>query len=211
MPTNTNAALLIIALGAAHAHADIMSYIDDDSQVTGATNAAQFEGIAEEQSLSSYQEDGFAVAIDAIAFNWDVPGMDDSGHYYPSTGALALVSISLMSGGDFDTLDMQVASGWNLDEGGPVYLWAQAYSMNALVAEFDIDATNGQYVGFTGGGFDTILIGAYVNDAIRDQHNPLNRNAIVLDNLSAGQLVPAPGALALLGLGGVLAVRRRRA
>jgi hypothetical protein len=209
MTTYTNTALLL-ALAASAASADIMSYIADDSMVTATTNSAQFEGIADEQSLSNYQEDGFAVGIDALAYNWDVPGLDDSGHYYPSTGALALVSISLVGGGDFDTVDMQIASGWNLDEGGPVYLWAQAYSMNTLVAEFDIDSTNGDYVGFTGGGFDTILIGAYVNDAIRDQHNPLNRNAIVIDNLSAGQLVPAPGALAMLGLGTALAARRRR-
>ncbi len=209
MTTYTNTALLL-ALAASAASADITSYIADDSMVTAATNSAQFEGIADEQSLSNFQEDGFAVGIDALAYNWDAPGLDNSGHYYPSTGALALVSISLVSGADFDTVDMQIASGWNLDEGGPVYLWAQAYSMNTLVAEFDIDSTNGEYVGFTGGGFDTILIGAYVNDAIRDQHNPLNRNAIVIDNLSAGQLVPAPGALAMLGLGTALIARRRR-
>lgn len=210
MTTNITAATLLLALSTTIASADVVSYIADDSMVTATTNSAQFEGIPDEQSLANYAEGGFDVSVNAISYEWDVPGMDNSGHYYPSTGALALVSISLTNGGAFDTLDMQVASGWNLDIGGPVYLWAQAYSMNTLVAEFDIDSTNGQYVGFTGGGFDTILIGAYVNDEVRDQHNPLNRNTIVIDNLSAGQLVPAPGALAMLGFGSTLIARRRR-
>ena len=90
-----------------------------------------------------------------------------------------------------------------------MYLWIQLYSDGGLVSEIDLDATTGEYVGITGGGFDQVLIGSYASSELRDEHNASNRNAIALDNIRVGTVIPAPGTLAISALG-LIGLRRRR-
>lgn len=204
LPTIT---LLVAATGA---NAGIDSYISSGTMIVDSTNSANFNGLTTGQSLLGYEEDGLRVSVNRAYFSWDAPGLDGSEMFYPSTGALELVDISLSSAADFQDLDMQIASGWTPNEIGSVYAWVQLYDDGSLVQEFDLDFAAGSYVGFVGGGFDQILIGSYATSELRDGHNPSERNAIAIDNIRAGTFVPTPGTGVLLSMGLLFGARRAR-
>jgi hypothetical protein len=201
--------LMTIATIAGVAAADISTYTSDSTLIGGVTNSANFNGLVNEQSLDGYQEDGIEVSVSRDYYSWDAPGLDGSEMFYANTGALELIDISLVSGEEFTDVDMQIGSGWSPQNIGTIYLWVQFYSDGSLVSEMDIDATTGEFVGFVGGGFDLMRIGSYASAEIRDSHNEFARNAIAIDNLSVGTLVPAPGSLAV-GMIGLVGMRRRR-
>ncbi len=201
--------LMTIAAIVGASNADIATYTSDSTMIGDVTNSADFNGLVDEQSLDGYQEGGLEVSVSRDYYSWNAPGLDGSEMFYASTGALELVDISLVSGEDFSDIDMQISSGWSPIAVGTMYLWVQLYDGESLVSEFDIDATTGEYVGFTGGGFDLIRIGSYASSEIRDSHDENARNAIAIDNISVGTFVPAPGSLAL-GFVGLVAMRRRR-
>jgi len=190
--------------------AGIFTFGGESSMISDVTNAADFNSLTHGQSLMGYEEDGLRVSVNRTYFSWDAPGLDGSEMFYANTGSLELVDISLSSGVDFNDLDMQVSSGWTQNGIGTVYLWIQLYDDGGLVGEFDLDSQSGQYVGIAGGGFDQVLIGSYATGEIRDGHTPNARNAIAIDNISAGTFVPAPGAFALFVVGGIAGMRRRR-
>lgn len=189
---------------------EIATYMNDSSEMGSVTNFASFNRLIDGQSLLNYQEDGLVVSVDRDYFYWNAPGMNGSDIFYAGTGSLELVEITKVSGENFDDLDMQISSGWTASQVGTVYLWIQLYDDGDLVFEGDLNSVSGKYVGIQGGGFDRVLIGSYVNAGVRDGHDPFARNAIAIDNLSAGTRVPTPGGVALLGLGGMIGCRRRR-
>lgn len=192
------------------ASAGIFTFGGENSMIGDVTNAANFNSLTPGQSLMGYEEDGLRVSVNRTYFSWEAPGFDGSEMFYANTGSLGLVDISLSSGADFNDLDMQISSGWTPDLVGTVYLWLQLYDDGNLVAEFDLDTDAGNYIGIAGGGFDQLLIGSYANAEIRDSHTPNARNAIAIDNISAGTFVPAPTTSGLLLLGGIASIRRRR-
>lgn len=192
------------------ASAGVTQYTSDGSMLTDVTNSADFNALVPGQSLMGYEEDGLRLSVNRTYFSWDAPGLDGSEMFYSNTGALELVDITLNSGDNFQDVDMQIASGWTADAIGEVYIWAQLYDDGSLVGEFDVDLMSGSYLGFAGGGFDQILIGSYVTADLRDAHNPTERNAIAIDNLSVGTFVPTPGATLLIGFGMLAGTRRRR-
>ncbi len=200
---------LTLAILSGNALSAISVYTSDESQMGSITNFADFNGLANFQSLDGYQEDGLRVSASRDYFSWDAPGLDGSEMFYASTGALEMIDISLVNGDDFEDLDMQVSSGWSPSEIGTMYLWIQLYSAGSLIQEFDVDATTGEYIGITGGGFDQVMIGSYASAAVRDLHDSSQRNAIAIDNMSAGIVVPAPGVLAIPALA-LMGVGRRR-
>jgi len=202
--------LALLLLTTSCAGAGVTASTSASSLIVDATNAALFNDLTDGQSLLGYEEDGVRVSVNRTYYNWDVPGLDSSGMFYPNTGSLELVDISRSSGADFQDLDMQIASGWSPESIGTVFVWVQLYNDGSLVQEFDIDMLAGSYLGFAGGGFDQVLIGSYVNAERRDLHNPFERNAIAIDNLRLGTLVPAPASTAMLGLGLLMGTRRRR-
>jgi len=189
--------------------ASVSTYTSDISMIGDITNAANFNELEHQQSLSGYQEDGLELNSDRDYFSWDAPGLDGSEMFYANTGELGLIDISLVDGSDFTDIDMQISSGWSPAEIGTMYLWVQLYSDGDIVGEFDIDATTGDYIGLVGGGFDQISIGSYGSAAIRDSHNESARNAIAIDNISVGTYVPTPGTLMIAGCG-LIGLRRRR-
>ena len=197
-------------LATSGACAGITSYTDTSSMLTDITNSADFNGLAPGQSLVGYEEDGFRLNVNRTYFSWDAPGLDGSEMFYSNTGALELVEITMSNGEDFRDVDMQISSGWTQSQVGLTYIWAQLYDDGQLVGEFDVDMVTGSYLGLAGGGFDQILIGSYVTASIRDAHNSNERNAIAIDNLRQGTLVPAPGAALLLGMGSLAFTRRTR-
>jgi len=201
--------LLTAAALSCGASASISTYTSDISQIGSETNYADFNELVVEQSLLGYQEDGLQVSSHRDYFSWDAPGLDGSEMYYANTGALELIEISKVDGSDFNDMDMQLSSGWSPNGPGTMYLWMQVYSDGGLVAEFNLDVLTGDYVGLTGGGYDTVMIGSYVNAEIRDLHDAGQWNAIAIDNLRAGT-VPAPGTLLIPALAAA-GLRRRRA
>lgn len=199
---------LAVAIASCGALAEISTYTSDIALNNGEFNFANFNSMVENQSLTNYQEDGLELSVNRNYFSWNAPGFDGSEMFYANTGSFELVSISLVNGDDFGDMEMQVSSGWSPIGIGTMYLWIQLYSDGGLVDEIDLDATTGEYVGITGGGFDQILIGSYASGALRDEHDAGNRNAVALDNIRVG-VVPAPGTLAVSALG-LIGLRRRR-
>ncbi len=189
--------------------AGIAHYTSHDSLMASVSNYADFNALVNGQSLLHYQQDGLDVSSSRTYFSWDAPGFDGSEMFYPNTGALEMVGISMADGASFADLEMQVSGGWTGGVVGTNYIWVRAFSAGSLVGEFDVDIQSGQYLGITGGGFDQIMIGAYATASTRDAHNPSARNAIALDNLRAGT-VPVPGGAATLLAMGLIASRRRR-
>lgn len=201
--------LTVLGLAAGCSMAGIAHYTSDASQLTSVTNYADFNSLVDGQSLLHYQQDGLDVSSNRSYFSWDAPGFDGSGMYYPNTGALEMVEITMVDGADFADLEMQVSGGWTGGVTGTNYIWVQVLSAGSLVGEFDVDVLSGRYLGITGGGFDQIMIGAYATASSRDAHNPNARNAIAIDNLRAGS-VPTPGVATTLLAAGMLGSRCRR-
>ncbi|MBL4809197.1 MAG: hypothetical protein JKY43_03955 [Phycisphaerales bacterium] len=202
--------MLALAATAGSALASISTYTSNTSMIGGLTNYADFNNLNNFQSLLNYQEDGLQISADRDYFSWNPPGLDGSEMFYAGTGALELINITLVNGDNFNDIDMQISSGWSPSAIDTVYLWAQLYNNGTLINEFNINAQSGEYVGFTGGGFDQILIGSYASEQIRDSRNPNARNALALDNISAGTVVPAPATLLLPALA-MIGIRPRRA
>lgn len=203
--TLTNAVL------AGGALAEIVTYTSDTSLMGSVSHFADFNELIHAQSLAGYQEDGLELDANRDYFSWDAQGFDGSEMYYADGGSLGLVDISIANGDDFNDLEMQISTGWSPDAVGIVYLWVQLFNDNTLVQEFNLDTVTGEYVGFIGGGFDQVLIGSYADAQTRDAHNPLGRNAIAIDNLRTGVVVPSPGSVSALFTIGLIATRRHRA
>ena len=210
MNSRTALAISLLSLIAGSASASVATYTAAESQMGSQTNIADFNDLVVQQSLFEYQEDGLQVSTNRDYFSWNAPGLDGTEMYYANTGSLELVDITKVDGSNFNDVEMQVGSGWTPDAIGLVYIWVQAYADGSLVAEFDIDMLSGEYLGLTGGEFDQIKIGSYADAASRDLHDDTLRNAIAIDNLSVGTVVPAPGTLMIPALAGIGLVRRRR-
>ena len=200
-------AVATAAFVAVGSHAGVSAYTSNTSEIVNVTNTALFDDIVTNTPLQNYTEDGLRVHIDDFAFGgFTPPGFDGSGFWYPNGGVTELGDITKTDGTDFDSIDFQVSHGFG---GNQIWVWMQVYNDGGLIAEFDFDVIGGTYIGVTGGGFDQILVGSYADGATRDEHDPANLNAIAIDNMNAG-IIPAPGALAVLGLAGLTARRRRR-
>jgi len=202
---------IAIGLFATGSLASVTTYTSETSLMGSVTNFADFNGLVNDQSLLGYEEDGLGVSVARSYFSWDAPGLDGSEMFYAGTGSLELVDITLVGGQSFSDLEMQVSSGWSPTEIGEMYLWVQVYADGDLIQEIDINATTGDYLGIAGGGFDRLLIGSYVNAETRDSHTANQRNAIAIDNLSVGFVIPAPGGLLSFSAAGLIGLRRRRA
>lgn len=210
MGTYQLATTTALAITAMSASAGISTYTSQTSLIGDITNHANFNTLTNGDSLDLYEEDGILFDYSRDYFSWNPQGFDGSEMLYANTGAFERVNISLASGEDFSDVDMQVSSGWSPFQIGTMYLWVQLLNDGQLVSELDIDAITGEYVGFTGGGFDQILIGSYESAEVRDSHNANARNTIALDNLSVGTFVPTPGSLMISGITMLGLSRRRR-
>jgi len=212
MPIRAILPTVLLTLAAPIAGAGI-SHATSDSARHGGGQLATFDELAEGDDLLGYAEQGISVSVDATAFQWGAPGMGGSNIYYADTGTLSRVAISLESGDAFSNIEMQIASGWNIGTPGAEYLWVQVFDEKELLLELDVDLISGGMLSLAGDqSFNTILIGAYATAEIRDEHDPLARNAIALDNIrvNATAGVPAPSTLALGAFGLAACSRRRR-
>lgn len=127
--------------------------------------------------------------------------------WYPNGGDRGYTKITLSDGSDFADV------GFNVGTGGSASLVVfELYDNGAFVFGGSSSLTS-TYLGFSGGGFDTI----YIRDDLDGHDSGVmdgSHQALAIDNIEtqgASVSVPEPASLALLGIGLTgLAVARRR-
>lgn len=174
-----------------------------------------FESIPHDRSFYSggagpYAEDGIQVEqVSGDAGNDILVTIRGEGQHgwYPSGGDRGYTRITLVGGGNFISVGMLVGSGYGTDQG--IRMAYQLWDNGYMVASGRMDSqTDFKYLGFGGGGFDTILL--------RDSVTGLgfgrgSRNALALDAIEISAVPdPSSNALMALGLVAVASVARRR-
>ena len=137
------------------------------------------------------------------------PGGEGAFGWYPNGGDGGYTRITLSGGGDFANVGMLVGSGYGGDAANPgaFELWEGATLIDSGTFAH---TTAFHYLGFSGGGFDTILL--------RDGSSAFTfydgtTNAITVDGIEISRAVPEPETYAMLlaGLGLLgFAARRRK-
>jgi MYXO-CTERM domain-containing protein len=92
--------------------------------------------------------------------------------------------------------------------------WSTDINFFPFAATVDVELSDGTSVSFnstSANDFRGFTSNSVITSLTIDAIDPLSGPAwSTLDNLYVGQAIPAPGAMALLGLGGLAAARRRR-
>lgn len=128
--------------------------------------------------------------------------------WYPNGGDFGYTQITLSGGGDFASVGMQLGSGFR----APTLYFYELLDDGVSVLSGTLSGVFSQYLGFSGGGFDTIRIadcsGCNANSTkIGDGH----LQAVALDSIEiTGGTVPEPGAIVLTVTGLIGLVLRRR-
>jgi hypothetical protein len=177
--------------------------IFDDTVLAGGGTTASIPGIDTHginvKSIHVNEADGL--------WGYAFPGGDGSVSCYFNGGQNDIMSITKLDGIGFEQVEFQVGAGW----GGPAgFWWIRAFSGGAPVAEFDYDGNYGDIIGLSGGGFDEVRIAGYNDPDTRNLHDEMQYSAGAFDNFGWTGRIPSPGAAALLGLGGLMAGRRKR-
>jgi len=169
--------LLVLAMITAPALAQVNVYVG--SRMTNPTSCATFCCLEDGASLINYEEAGLVVSVDDTKFNFIACGLSDSAMYYPNGGVNSQFFISRTGAAPFGRMEMRVSEGWGSCD---VYLWIQVFRGGSLRGDFALNANSGEVIGIEGEA-DVVLISAYFDAATRDQFNPANLNALVIDDL----------------------------
>lgn len=187
-------------------------FIDDASR----TNFVGFEAM--DHSSNTYTEDGVTVTQVIPGILHQCGSVCISGstgrQWYPSGGDHGWTEISRAGGGQFADVGFLLGSGWGATV--PVNVAYELLSGGARVL-FGTFVASSTYLGFAGGGFDTIRVAASTDTPL-SYFGDGTHQAAAIDNIElSGSFapIPVPAALPMLLLGiaglGTVARRRRRA
>jgi|SRR5215216_4728686 len=193
--------------------------VETTNFISSPTNFAGFEpsNISYSQ-VQQYSEDGITIQhIGAPGYIVDgtylFPGIWPSGgqgnRFWYGFGAQGYTSITLGNGDDFNSVQFLVAKGY----GGPSSSISYELLNNGNVVgsgTFAGASNSYSYLGFSGGGFDQVLLQNYLSSTI----DPSNPDGVMLDAISAiSPAVPEPSTWAMMILGfagvGFMAYRRK--
>jgi len=136
-------------------------------------------------------------------------------NWYPSGGDLGYTEITRSGGADFDAVGTDVSHGF-AQQNFVVQYELLDNGVSVLLGSFTFPSGSDGYLGFTGGGFDTVRLRARPEGFVGGFGNG-DFQAMAIDNIELANLsqsVPEPGSLALASLallaaaGGGLARRR---
>ena len=91
--------------------------------------------------------------------------------------------------------------------------WSSDISFAPITAEMTLTLSDGTIEVLTSGGpidFRGFTSNSVITSIFIDADDSIQNAWSTLDNLIVGTMIPAPGSMALLGLGGIVAGRRRR-
>ncbi len=131
--------------------------------------------------------------------------------WYPDSGDHGYTMITRSGGLGFDSIGMLLGSGF----GTPSNYFYELLNGGSTVLSGSFGGAFSAYLGFSGGGFDTILLADCSGcDATTTTLTDGHYNALALDSIEltgAGGTIPEPGSLALVaaGLFGLGSLRRR--
>ena len=141
-------------------------------------------------------------------------GFEGAFAWYPNAGDHGYSLISLVGGGDFDSVGFNIGTGFS----AVVAFLYELLDDNIVVSSGSVSGTS-SYLGFSGGGFDSIRIrdsrtgGGSVTDhtyqAVAFDNIETFSSALPPTNISN---VPEPASIAMFGIGalGLMFARRRR-
>lgn len=137
------------------------------------------------------------------------PGGEGNFGWYPNGGDFGYTKLTLTGGGSFSSVGMLIASGFGVPGSVAYELWNGGTRVGSGNIAPDPSGVF-HYLGFSGGGFDTILLAdGFGSFAIGDGQT----NALTLDAIEITGAVPEPTGYAMMALGlaaiGGLARRRK--
>ena len=206
----TATALLISGLFTASAFAAPIVHTTDFIPNNTRTALVDFETLPDSVAFgSSFSQAGVNVnqrngqPNDIYTSCWSCWANIDTRSWYPNGGDNGWTELSMANGFDFDSVGMDIGSGGSQSSGHFVQYELLDNGNRVLLGEFGVGANwTDVYLGFSGGGFDTVRLRSFVNSFGGAPFGNGALQALAIDNieLATSQRVPEPGALALVGI-----------
>ena len=137
------------------------------------------------------------------------PYVGGQGNYswYPNGGDLGYTDITMQGAGQFGDISFIAGSGWG---GGAHSLYYELALGGNVVQSGSLSQVSGDWLGFSGGGFDEVRVRD--SNGFTSSLNDGQLNALAIDSIKTVGAVPEPETYALLlaGLGAVGWVARRK-
>ncbi len=182
------------------------------SAVDDVDRFANFNDVAQSQSLSGYTEDEMVISVESTAHILFDPTGGNGGFsgafHYPGSGSYYLTSITAEDSAEMFAIELNVGNGFS----SPItHIHWELLSNSIVIDSGAVSLTSGGVLGLNEpNGFDKLLIGGFDSYelAAAATQSTLNHH-LAIDNLVVDLTMPEPASLCLLAVG-ALFLRRRR-